>query len=44
LTLLPLRKTDVLVIKGGEVAIEGVNDKTRRWQGVQIGLDIQVSG
>lgn len=43
-TLLPLRKTDRLVIRGAEVAIENIDDDTRRVQGVLIGMDIQVEG
>ncbi|MCK1669434.1 hypothetical protein [Bradyrhizobium sp. 153] len=44
-SLLPLSKhTDALVIGGAEVSIEGVDDQTRRIQGVLIALEIQVRG
>lgn len=43
-SLLPLSSNDSLVIRGVERAIKGVDDNTRRIQGVLIGLDIQASG
>lgn len=44
-SLLPLSKyTDRLLIGGVEVSIEGVDDQTRRIQGVLIALEIQVRG
>lgn len=44
-TLLPLSKfTDALVIGGSEVSVEGVDDQTRRIQGVLVALEIQVRG
>lgn len=44
-TLLPLSKfTDALVVGGSEVSVEGVDDQTRRVQGVLVALEIQVRG
>ncbi|MHC2666575.1 hypothetical protein ACMA5K_24180 [Bradyrhizobium diazoefficiens] len=43
-TLLPLDSDDQLVIRGAEVAIQGVDDSTRRIAGVLVALEIQVRG
>jgi hypothetical protein len=43
-TMLPLSNDDKLVISGREVAIQGVDDQTRRIQGVLVALEIQVRG
>lgn len=44
-TLLPLSKhTDALVIGGAEVSIEGIDDQTRRINGVVVALELQVRG
>lgn len=43
-TMLPLSNDDKLVISGREVAIQGVDDQTRRIQDVLIALEIQVRG
>jgi len=42
--ILPLTVDDKLVIRGVERAIKGVDDNTRRIQGVLVGLDIQAAG
>lgn len=43
-TLLPLDSDDRLVLRGAEVAIQGVDDSTRRIAGVLIALELQVRG
>jgi hypothetical protein len=43
-TMLPLSNDDKIVISGREVAIQGVDDQTRRIQDVLIALEIQVRG
>jgi hypothetical protein len=43
-SMLPLSNDDKLVISGREVAIQGVDDQTRRIQNVLIALEIQVRG
>ena len=42
--MLPLTVDDKLVIRGVEHAIKGIDDNTRRIQGVLVGLDIQAAG
>lgn len=42
--MLPLTNDDKIVISGREVAIQGVDDQTRRIQDVLIALEIQVRG
>jgi hypothetical protein len=42
--MLPLSNDDKIVISGREVAIQGVDDQTRRIQDVLIALEIQVRG
>lgn len=43
-TLLPLRETDKIVIRGTEQGIGMVDDRTRSIAGVVIGLEIQAIG
>ncbi|MET4170967.1 hypothetical protein ABIB99_002049 [Bradyrhizobium sp. LA6.1] len=43
-TLLPLDSDDRLVVRGAEVAIQGVDDSTRRIADVLVALEIQVRG
>lgn len=43
-TLLPLDNDDQLVIRGAEVAIQGIDDSTRRIAGTLIAIEIQVRG
>lgn len=42
--VLPLRTTDFVVIRGAEKSIKGVDDNTRRVEGVLIALEIHVKG
>lgn len=43
-TLLPLSTNDILVVGGVESAIQAVDDRSRRLQGVLIALELQVRG
>ena len=43
-TLLPLTTADKLVLRGRELAIKFADDDTRRFAGVLVALEIQVSG
>jgi hypothetical protein len=43
-TLLPLRTTDKLLVRGRELAIDNVDDDTRRMAGVAIALEIIARG
>jgi hypothetical protein len=42
--LLPLTNLDVVVVRGAEVQIIGVDDSTRRIGGVLVALELQVRG
>ncbi|BAL77034.1 hypothetical protein [Bradyrhizobium cosmicum] len=43
-TMLPLTSDDSLVIRGAAVAVQGVDDSTRRIGGVLVALELQVRG
>jgi hypothetical protein len=43
-TLLPLRTTDKLLVRGRELSIDNVDDDTRRIAGVSIALEIIARG
>lgn len=43
-TMLPLTSDDSLVIRGAEVAVQGVDDSTRRIGSVLVALELQVRG
>lgn len=42
--LLPLSTSDKVVVRNRECDIKGFDDDTRRFQGVLIGIDLQVAG
>jgi hypothetical protein len=42
--ILPVLTSDKAIVRGKELAIVGVDDNTRRIQGVLIGLELQVRG
>lgn len=42
--LLPIRTTDFLVVRGRELAVQAVDDNTRRIAGELIALEIQARG